>query len=72
MEWEDIQQALQASIKSAEAYLVSPWFYMQAGIILVAAGLSLDFASFLRARINPTSLAMGLPGPLRALIRASA
>ena len=69
MEWEDIQQALQASIKSAEAYLVSPWFYMQAGIILVAAGLSLAFASFLRARINPTSLAMGLPGPLRALIR---
>lgn len=69
MEWEDIQQALQASIKSAEAYLVSPWFYMQAGIILAAAGLSLALASFLRARVNPTSLGMGLPAPLRALIR---
>ena len=69
MEWEDIQQALQASIKSAEAYLASPWFYMQAGIILAAAGLSLALASFLRARVSPTSLAMGLPAPLRALIR---
>jgi len=69
MEWEDIQQALQAGIKSAEAYLVSPWFYMQAGIILAAAGLSLGLASFLRARVNPTSLGMGLPAPLRALIR---
>ena len=69
MEWDDIQQALQASIKSAEAYLVSPWFYMQAGIVLAAAGLSLALASFLRARVNPTSLAMGLPAPLRALIR---
>ena len=69
MEWDDIQQALQASIKSAEAYLVSPWFYMQAGIILVAAGLSLASASFLRARVDPSSLAMGLPAPLRVLIR---
>lgn len=69
MEWDDIQQALQASIKSAEAYLVSPWFYMQAGIILVAAGLSLALASFLRKRIDPAELAMGLPAPLRMLIR---
>lgn len=69
MDWDDIQRALQASIKSAEAYLVSPWFYMQAGIILVAAGLSLAAASFLRARVDPASLAMGLPAPLRVLIR---
>ena len=69
MEWDDIQQALQASIKSAEAYLVSPWFYVQAGIILVAAGLSLALASFLRKRIDPAELAMGLPAPLRMLIR---
>ena len=69
MEWEDIQQALLASIKSAEAYIVSPWFYMQGGIILVAAGLSLAAASFIRARIDPTSLGMGLPAPLRVLIR---
>lgn len=69
MDWDDIQRTLQASIKSAEAYLVSPWFYMQAGIILVAAGLSLAAASFLRARVDPASLAMGLPAPLRVLIR---
>lgn len=69
MEWEDIRQALQASIRSAEAYLVSPWFYIQVGIILTAAGVSLALASFLRARVNPTALGMGLPAPLRALIR---
>ncbi len=69
MEWDDIQQALQASLRSAEAYLVSPWFYVQAGIILVAAGISLVSATFLRARVDPGSVAMGLPAPLRILVR---
>ncbi|MCR6733998.1 MAG: mechanosensitive ion channel [Afipia sp.] len=69
MEWDDIRQALQATIRSAEAYLGSPWFYVQVGIILVAAGISLASASFLRARVDPTSLAMGLPAPLRILVR---
>jgi len=31
MDWDDIQQALQATVRSADAYLVSPWFYMQDG-----------------------------------------
>jgi small-conductance mechanosensitive channel len=69
MEWDDIRQALQATIRATEAYLVSPWFYVQVGIILVAAGISLASASFLRARIDPASLAMGLPAPLRMLVR---
>jgi len=69
MEWDDIQRALQAAVRSAEAYLVSPWFYMQAGIILTVAGLSLACASFLRGRFDPASLAMGLPAPLRMLVR---
>ena len=69
MDWDDIRQAFQASLHAAEAYLVSPWFYVQAGIILVAAGLALAAANFLRARIDPTSLAMGLPAPLRLLTR---
>lgn len=69
MDLDDIQRALQATIRSAEAYLLSPWFYFQAGAILAAAGLSLAAASFLRARVDPTSLSMGLTAPLRVLIR---
>jgi small-conductance mechanosensitive channel len=69
MEWVDLQQAFNATLRSAEIYVTSPWFYMQAGIILAAAGAALASASFLRARVDPTSLGMGLPAPLRALIR---
>ena len=69
MEWDDILRALQATGRSAGAYLASPWFYFQAGAVLVAAGISLAAASFLRARVDPSSLAMGLPAPLRVLIR---
>jgi len=69
MEWVDLQQAFNATLRSAEVYVTSPWFYMQAGIILAAAGAALASASFLRARVDPTSLGMGLPAPLRALIR---
>ncbi len=69
MEWNDLQQAVTAASRSAGAYLTSPWFYMQAGIILVAAGVALMAARVLRARVDPASLAMGLPAPLRVLIR---
>lgn len=69
MEWADLQQSLNTAIRSAETYVTSPWFYMQVGIILAAAGMALASASFLRARVDPTSLGMGLPAPLRALIR---
>lgn len=69
MEWVDLQQALSAAIRSAEIYVTSPWFYVQVGIILAAAGMALASASFLRARVDPAALGMGLPAPLRSLIR---
>lgn len=69
MEWDEIQQALRAAGRSAEAYLVSPWFYFQAGIFLAAIGISFAIASVMRARMDPAALAMGLPAPLRVLIR---
>ncbi len=69
MEWAGFQQASNDAIRSAEAYVTSPWFYMQSGIILASAGTALAAASFLRARVDLTSLAMGLPAPLRTLIR---
>ena len=69
MEWNELQDTLHTAVLSAASQITSPWFYMQIGIILIAAGLSLAAANYLRARIDPASLAMGLPAPLRVLIR---
>lgn len=69
MEWADLQQALSTAIRSAEIYITSAWFYMQIGIVLAAAGIALACAGFLRAKFDPASLGMGLPAPLRVLIR---
>ena len=69
MEWVDLQQAFNAALRSAELYVTSPWFYVQIGIVLAASGAALASASFLRARVDPASLGMGLPSSLRALVR---
>ncbi|MBX9710682.1 MAG: mechanosensitive ion channel [Xanthobacteraceae bacterium] len=69
MEWNDIQDTLNDMLQSAAHQFTSPWFYIQMVIVLIAAGLALAGASFLRGKVDPTSLAMGLPGPLRILIR---
>ncbi len=69
MEWTDIQSALNDTLQSATSQITSPWFYIQGAIILIATGLSFAAASFLRGRVDPVSLGMGLPAPLRILIR---
>ncbi len=69
MQWNDIQDALNAAMQSAASQVFSPWFYMQGAMVLIAAGLSLAAAGFLRGRFDPASLAMGLPAPLRILVR---
>lgn len=68
MTWDDIQQGLQTAVQSAGAYLVSPWFYLQVGVIIAAAAISLVSAKILRARFDLTSLDADLPGPLRVAI----
>lgn len=70
MEWDKILESLQGAARSLGAEVTSPWFYMQLGIISAAAGLALAAASLLRSRVDPTTLAMGWPGPLRMLVRA--
>ncbi|HEY0220075.1 MAG TPA: mechanosensitive ion channel domain-containing protein [Afipia sp.] len=69
IEWNDFQNALNATIQSAASQIASPWFYIQGAIVLIAAGLSLAAAKFLRGRFDPAELTMGLPAPLRILIR---
>ncbi|RTL53688.1 MAG: mechanosensitive ion channel [Bradyrhizobiaceae bacterium] len=69
MEWNDIQGALNDTLHSGITQITSPWFYIQAAIVLIAAGLSIAAAAFLRDRMDPAAMTMGLPAPLRVLIR---
>ena len=50
--------------------LSSVWVYVQLGILLLAALAAFGFSSWLRKRVDLTSLIMGLPAPLRLVLRA--
>jgi small-conductance mechanosensitive channel len=65
----DITEFLHAAARSVGAEFTSPWFYLQLGLILAAAGIALAAGAVVRSRIDMTSLAMGLPTPLRLLLR---
>jgi small-conductance mechanosensitive channel len=65
----DITEFLHAAARSVGAEFTSPWFYLQLGLILAAAGIALAAGAIVRSRIDMTSLAMGLPTPLRLLLR---
>jgi len=69
MDWDDLRDALNRTMQSIGGEITSPWFYLQFGIILVAAGISLALGSGLRTRFDITSLTMGWPAPLRLLAR---
>ncbi|CEG10613.1 Potassium efflux system KefA precursor [Afipia felis] len=69
MDWDDLRDALNRALQSIGGEITSPWFYLQFGIILVAAGISLALGSSLRARFDVTSLTMGWPAPLRLFAR---
>ncbi len=40
MDWDDLRDALNRALQSIGGEITSPWFYLQFGIILVAAGIS--------------------------------
>src|SRR5260370_24426868 len=65
----DILDFLHAVARSVGAEVASPWFYLQLGLILAGAGISLAAGAAIRARIDMTSLAMGWPAPLRLFMR---
>jgi small-conductance mechanosensitive channel len=65
----DITEFLHAAARSVGAEITSPWFYLQLGLILAGAGIALAAGAIVRSRIDTTSLAMGLPTPLRLLLR---
>jgi small-conductance mechanosensitive channel len=69
MDLNDIIEFLQAAARSVGAQVTSPWFYLQLGLILAAAGIAFGAGAAVRARIELTSLAMGWPAPLRLFMR---
>jgi small-conductance mechanosensitive channel len=69
MEVNDILDFLHATARSVGAEVSSPWFYLQFGLILTAAGIALATDAALRSRIDPKSFAMSWPLPLRHFAR---
>lgn len=69
MDWTDFYEDLMMAARSVGAEISSPWFYLQLGIIVSAAGLAYGTGALVRARIDPASLAMGWPAPLRMFLR---
>jgi len=69
MDLTDITEFLQTAARSVGAEITSPWFYLQLGLILAGAGIAFAVGAAIRARVDPTSLAMGWPAPLRLFAR---
>jgi small-conductance mechanosensitive channel len=69
MDMKDVIEFLQATARSVGAEVSSPWFYLQFGLILVAAGIAYAADAAIRARVDMTSLAMRWPLPLRHFVR---
>jgi small-conductance mechanosensitive channel len=63
----DVIEFLHASARSAGAEVTSPWFYLQFGLILAAAGIAYAADATIRSRVDLASLAMHWPFPLRRL-----
>jgi small-conductance mechanosensitive channel len=69
MDLNDISEFLFSAARSAGAEVTSPWFYLQFGLMLAAAGIAYAADAAIRARVDLTSLAMRWPLPLRHFVR---
>ncbi|SED82420.1 mechanosensitive ion channel family protein [Bradyrhizobium erythrophlei] len=69
MSWKDVLESIQMAARSVGAEIASPWFYLQFGIILAAAGLAYAADTAIHARVNMSSLASRWPLPLRHFAR---
>jgi hypothetical protein len=69
MDLKEIIEVLHNAARSVGAEVTSPWFYLQLGLILTAAGLAWAGGAAVRSRIDVSSVAMGWPAPLRLFVR---
>ena len=65
----EIIEFLQSTARSVGAEVTSPWFYLQFGLILTAAGIAWAADAAVRARVDMTSVAMRWPVPFRQFVR---
>jgi small-conductance mechanosensitive channel len=65
----EFYELAQSGARSVGAEVTSPWFYLQLGLILAAAGIAFGAGAAVRSRVDVTSLAMGWPAPLRLFLR---
>jgi small-conductance mechanosensitive channel len=65
----EIIELLQSTARSVGAEFTSPWFYLQFGLILTAAGIAYVADTAIRARLDVASLALRWPLPLRHFAR---
>src|ERR1700738_5250361 len=68
-ELQDVIEYLHSAARSVGAEVTSPWFYLQFGLMLVAAGLAYAADAAIRSRVDMTALAMRWPLPLRHFAR---
>lgn len=69
MDLNEIIEILLNAARSVGAEVASPWFYLQLGLILTAAGIAWAGGAAVRSRVDLTSLAMGWPIPFRLFMR---
>lgn len=67
MDLNDVIDYLRMVARSVGAEIHSPFFYLQFGVILIAAGVALAADAALRARVDSEQLARRWPLPLRRL-----
>ena len=60
---------LQTAARSVGAEVTSPWFYLQIGIGLIGAGISIAAGAAIRSRIDLKTLGAGWPAPFRVIVR---
>jgi small-conductance mechanosensitive channel len=60
---------LHMAARSVGAEVTSPWFYLQVGLILAAAGLAFAAGAAVRAHFKVNAVGLGLPIPLRLFVR---
>jgi small-conductance mechanosensitive channel len=65
----DLIEFLHSAARSIGAEVTSPWFFLQFGLMLAAAGIAYAADAAIRARVDMTSLAMRWPLPLRHFAR---
>jgi small-conductance mechanosensitive channel len=60
---------LHSAARSVGAEVTSPWFYLQLGLVLAAAGIAFAVGAAIRSRIDLKSLGKDWPIPLRVFMR---